>query len=67
MSEKQVVKHIHSNLEDNSDSFEAGSVAKGSKIKVYGNADDVEGFKKKINNMIEIKKYAKAQLDLSFN
>lgn len=44
------------------DSIELGSPSKNIKKKIYGNANDVEGFKKKIDNMAEVEKYAQAKL-----
>ena len=49
---------IQRNVNDAPDSLEIGTPAKGGAIKVYGNANDLEGFKKKIDSMIELRKYA---------
>lgn len=40
------------------DSLDIGSASKGGAIKIYGNADNPEEFRKKIDNMIELRKYA---------
>jgi hypothetical protein len=50
-----VVRHVTENLVYQ-DSIEIGP--SGDRIKVYGSADDPEGFKVKIRNMLEVRKYA---------
>ena len=52
-------------VNDNPDSIEIGTPSKGGAIKVYGNFDDEEAFKKKIDNAKEIKKYAQANLSVN--
>lgn len=42
---------------ENPDSIEFGTPSKGGAIKVYGNAENKEAFKKKIDNMIEIREH----------
>lgn len=65
-TEKEIVKkpeeHIHKNITENPDSITIGSATKGAQIKVYGDFDKLEDFKKKIDNATEVQKYATAQL-----
>ena len=69
MNEIQQHEHLHrhKNIDENKDSLELGTPAKGGGIKVYGNSNDKEDFKKKIDNMIEIKKYAQEKLGQNDN
>ena len=50
----------------NPDSIEMGSAAKGSKVKVYGDFNELEEFKKKIDNAAEAQKYAHAKIGVVF-
>lgn len=50
-----VVRHVTENLVFQ-DSIEIGP--SGDRIKVYGSADDPDGFKIKIKNMLDVRKYA---------
>jgi len=52
-------EHIHRN--DNPDSVEIGAPSKQGAIKVYGSADDPEGFKKKIKSMMDVRKFAQIE------
>ena len=45
-------------VNENPDSLKIGTPAKGGEIKIYGNFDDVESFKKKIDNAKLVKEYA---------
>lgn len=45
-------------VNDNSDSIEIGTPAKGGCMKIYGNADKPEEFLKKINNMQIVREHA---------
>lgn len=54
----QITRHVN----DNPDSIEIGTPAKGGAIKIYGNFDDPEAFKKKIDVAKEVKQYAQANL-----
>ena len=56
-------EHIHKN--DNPDSIEIGTPAKGGAIKIYGNFDDKESFKQKIDIAKDIKEYAQKQLGIT--
>lgn len=47
---------------DEKDSIEIGSISKGGKVKVYFNADNMEEAKAKIDNVMELRRYAEAEL-----
>ena len=47
------------------DSIAIGSASKGGIIKIYGNFDDKEAFKKKIDSAKEIQTYAQANIALN--
>lgn len=49
-------------VNENPDSLEIGTPAKGGGIKVYGNFNEPDGFKKKIDNAIEIRNYANSKI-----
>lgn len=49
-------------IHDSPDSIEIGTPSKGGAVKIYGNFEDVESFKKKIDNAKEVKKYAEANI-----
>jgi len=53
-------KHVHE--QSSPDSLEIGTPGKGGALKVYGNFNNVEDFKKKINNAVEVRKYAIAEI-----
>jgi hypothetical protein len=57
------MEQIHRQINDAPDSLEIGTPAKGGCIKVYGNFDKPETFKLKIDNAIEVRKYAQEQLN----
>jgi len=48
-------------INDNPDSIEIGTPAKGGCMKVYGNFMEADMFKKKIKEAAEIRKYAQEQ------
>lgn len=54
---------IHLNKNDSPDSLEIGTPAKGGAIKVYGNFNDLDDFKAKIDNAVEARKYAQTKLE----
>lgn len=54
-------------INDNPDSIEIGTPAKGGAIKVYGNYADIDAFKAKIANAKVVRDFAQAQLQLSFS
>jgi hypothetical protein len=58
--EPQVIKKIS----ENQDRVEIGTPGKGGAIKVYGDASNPEDFKKRVDNMLEIRKYANAQINI---
>jgi len=47
------------------DSISLGSPSKGVKKKIYGNFNNIEAFKKKIDAAAEIEEYAKAKLAIN--
>ena len=47
---------------ENPDSLEIGTPAKGGGIKVYGDFNDKEAFKLKIDNAIELRAYANEKI-----
>ena len=53
---------IQRQINDNPDSLEIGTPAKGGATKIYGNFSDEESFKKKIDNAKKVKEYANANL-----
>jgi len=55
-------KIIH--LIEYKDVLEVGTPGKGGAIKVYGDFKDVKGFKDKIANAVEVRKYAQANIDI---
>ena len=60
-NEEIVVKHLHEENK-NTSSLEIGSPTKGGTIKVYGNPDDQEGFKRKIDAMVSLREYAESKM-----
>ena len=56
---------INRTVNDNADSIAIGSATKGGLIKVYGNSDDFNEFKTKINTMLELRKWANAQIEIN--
>ncbi len=61
MAEETITKIIN----DNPDSIEIGTPAKGGGQKMYGNFDDVEAFKRKIDNAKKVMDYARANLTIN--
>jgi hypothetical protein len=49
---------IHKQVDDNKDSLELSTPAKGGAIKIYGDFNDEVTFLKKISNAISIRKQA---------
>ena len=45
-------------LEAHTDSLEIGSASKGGVIKVYGNFEDPDTFRKKVDAALELRRYA---------
>jgi len=54
------VKHLY--VDDSKDSIEIGTPSKGGSIKVYGDMNKPDDFKKKIENALEVVKDARAKL-----
>ena len=52
-------------INDNPDSIEIGTPAKGGATKIYGNFDNPAEFKKKIDAAAEVKQYAQAKLAIN--
>lgn len=59
--EESIQKHVT----ENPDSIEIGTPSKGGAIKIYGNFEDKEGFKNKIDVAKEIREYAQANLSVN--
>ena len=56
---------IHKNVTENPDSIALGSASKNSLIKVYGDFNKPDEFKKKIDNAKEVREYAQANLSVN--
>jgi len=54
-------------VNENPDSIEIGTPAKGGAIKVYGNFDNPEGFKSKIDNAILVREHANSKINGGIN
>ncbi|KKL45545.1 hypothetical protein LCGC14_1987920 [marine sediment metagenome] len=52
-------------VNDNPDSIEIGTPAKGGAVKIYGNFDDEAAFKAKIDNAKKVKEYAQANISVN--
>ena len=61
--EESIQKHITVN--ENPDSIEIGTPSKGGAIKIYGNFDNKEAFKKRIDAAKEVREYANANLAIN--
>lgn len=57
--EEQITKHIN----EEPDSMELGTPAKGGALKIYGNYDKPEEFRKKIEEAISMRKWANSLLE----
>jgi hypothetical protein len=53
---------IHKSITENPDSIEIGTPSKGGAIKIYGDFNNTEAFKKKIDAAKEVKEYANVNL-----
>jgi hypothetical protein len=61
---KKIIKEIkHEIIEENRDSLEIGT-AKSGKIKIYCDLSKTIEVKKKIDNAVELRQYAKVRLEL---
>jgi len=60
----ELAVNIHSHSNVNGDSIEIGTAGKGGVVKIYGDFDRPEEFKKRIDNAAEIRKYANIKLAL---
>jgi len=52
------------NITENPDSINIGSASKGGAVKVYGDMNKPEEFKKKIDNAKEVMEYSRANLTI---
>ena len=50
-------------INENPDSLEIGTPSKGGAIKVYGNYNEPDSFKKKLDNAISVREYANNKLN----
>jgi len=55
---------IHKHITENPDSLEFGTPSKGGAVKVYGNFEDEETFKKKIDAAKKVRDYAQANIGI---
>lgn len=53
-----VVEYRHIHISEDPDSIEVGTPGRGGAIKVYGDFRNPEGFRAKIKNAYELRKYA---------
>lgn len=53
-------------ITENPDSITIGSATKGAQLKVYGDFNDLEAFKKKVDNARAVKDYAENILTPQF-
>lgn len=60
--EETFQRHINQIINENPDSLEIGTPSKGGAIKIYGDFNKPEEFKRKILKAKEVKQYAQAQL-----
>jgi len=60
--EDEIRNKAGNELGENPDSIDIGSASKGGKIKIYGDFNKPEEFKKKIDAAKEVKAYANANL-----
>ena len=56
--------HLSKTVNDAPDSLEIGTPSKGGTIKVYGDFNKPEEFKKKIVSALEVRHYANAQINV---
>lgn len=57
------MESIQKVVNENPDSLEIGTAGKGGAIKVYGNFDNPESFKSKIDNAVSIREYANSKIN----
>ena len=67
MNEVQQHEHLHhhKNIDENKDILEIGTPAKGGAIKIYGDFNDKETFKQKIDRAKEVREYAQKELGIT--
>lgn len=59
----KIEQRVCLNRDENPDSLNIGSASKGGAIKVYFDSLDVDDAKKRIDNAVEIRKYANVKLE----
>lgn len=59
------MESIQKTINENPDSIEIGTPSKGGAIKIYGNFDNLEAFKEKIDKAKIAREYAQANLTIS--
>jgi hypothetical protein len=62
-----VIEHEQRNIDENPDSISIGTDAKGGSIKCYGNANDLDAFKKKLDNMFLLREIARQTFEMQQN
>jgi hypothetical protein len=59
---EDIQRHVHQHVTENPDSLEISTPSRGGAIKVYHNADDPEGFKKKVLAMLDVRQEVQLEL-----
>ena len=62
---REAIESVHKTITENPDSIEIGTPSKGGAIKIYGNFDNEEAFKKKIDIAKEVREYANANISVN--
>jgi len=64
MNEENKIIVEHREVGKLQDSLEIGTPAKGGSIKVYGNFDNIDEFKKKVDNAVIIRSYTQEKIEV---
>jgi len=59
----QIKMTVNKNIDDSPDSISIGTDGKGGCIKCYGDAKDLDSFKKKFDNMVELRIHANKKMN----
>jgi len=54
---------INRHINDNPDSLEIGTPSKGGAVKIYGNFNNEEEFKAKIDKAMDVRRHAQGQME----
>lgn len=60
-----MTESIQKIINENPDSLDIGTPSKGGNIKIYGDFNNMDAFQKKIENAIEVRKFAQAKLEIN--